>query len=94
LGLFLICCFGWLFYLWLTFKINDGANWARIVYLVLFLLDIISFVHSLLDLFSLSLILDILVLAGFGLRAAAFIMLFSPGAQSWFRPAAAHPPAD
>ena len=84
--MFFVMFVGWWLSLWCIYKVGQGRNWARILLLVLYLLNIPMFIHGLMDLYPYSIILVVLALAGFVLQAIAYIMLFSRNAYLWFRP--------
>jgi hypothetical protein len=84
--MFFFLFFGCGLTLWSIYKVDQGRNWARVLLLILYLLNIPMFIHSFMDLFSYSMILDMLGLTGFVLQAVAYIMLFSRDAHLWFCP--------
>jgi hypothetical protein len=88
-NLFLVFMFTWLISLWLVTKVDKGCNWARIIYLILFLFGIPFYIRSILHIFSHSLISDILSLTRMIFEMIALIMLFTPNARPWFRSTAA-----
>ena len=75
--------------LWLIIKIDERYNWARITYLILFLLGIPAFINSLFTFFPISNILSILSIGRAALEMIALIMLFTREAHEWFCPPAA-----
>ena len=83
-GPFLFLIIESLFMLWLTWKIDEGFNWARIAYLVLFFIGIPFYLIGLLRFFPYSIVLNGLSLAGCTMDVAAVIMLFSRDARLWF----------
>lgn len=84
--MFFFAFIGWWLGLWWIYKVDQGRNWARVLLLILYLLNIPMFIHSFMDLFPYSMILDMLGLTGFVLQTVAYIMLFSRNAHLWFCP--------
>ena len=84
--------FTWLVLLWLVYKTDEGCNWARITYLVLFLLGVPFYIRGMLYLYSYSIILDGASLARLILEIIALVMLFTHEARPWFHPAEADLP--
>jgi hypothetical protein len=80
-------CFliGLAFVVWQIYYIDQGRNWARLIFLVLFLLSIPIYVSSLSRMFKLSLLLDGLSLANYIIDIVALVFLFSRKARAWFR---------
>ena len=74
--------------LWLTYKMDNGRNWARITFLVLCILGVPFAVLPLLRSLSNSPISGALGLAQVALQLAALIFLFRRDARLWFRPVA------
>ncbi|HZL13225.1 MAG TPA: hypothetical protein VFC85_03695 [Verrucomicrobiae bacterium] len=72
---------------WLTYKTNQGRNWARITFLVLYIIGIIVSIPIFLKSpFSIT-NLGIYILHAI-LQVIALIMLFSRKARPWFQPTA------
>jgi len=67
----------------LIFRIAAGNNWARIVYFVVFVTDVIVLSFMLADFWQ-SLLNSILLMTGAGLQAYAMFLLFTQPARSWF----------
>ena len=78
---------------WLITKMDRGRNWARITFLVLFLLGIPLSMPSQLQSLSYSPISGVLGLAQGALQIVGLVMLFGRAARPWFRPTAATPVA-
>lgn len=78
--------------LWLTYMIARGRNWARITFLVLFLVGLPWSVPALLRSFSAYPFSATLGLAQILLQAVALILLFGADARRWFAAPAAPPP--
>jgi hypothetical protein len=76
---------GLAFAVWQIYYIDQGRNWARITFLVLFLVSIPMYVSSLSRMFKLSLLLDGLSVANFIIDIFALAFLFSRQARPWFR---------
>jgi hypothetical protein len=77
---------------WLIYKMDRGRNWARITFLVFFILGTPLSVAPLVKSLSYSPASGVLGLLQVGLQAVALFMLFGRNARSWFRPTAAPPP--
>lgn len=77
-------CFTLALYAWLIINISAGRNWARITFLVLFLLSVPSYVGFAIGLFMHPSISSILVIMQFCLTAFAAISLFTPPGRNWF----------
>lgn len=69
------------------FKIAAGKNWARITYLVLFIIGVLPSIPIVLGEFSRSAVLGALSVAQVGLQACALFLLFSQPGAGWFRKA-------
>ena len=67
----------------LIFRIATGKNWARIVYSVLFVTDVIMLSFMLVTLWQF-LLINILLMTEAGLQAYALFLLFTQPARSWF----------
>ena len=78
--------------LWLTYKMDRGRNWARITFLILFILGVPFFVRPLLQSLSYSPVSGALGLLQVVLQTIALCKLFGSSARPWFRPAAASTP--
>ena len=76
--------FSFLLVAWLAVKISAGRNWARITYLVLFLIGTPAFVMGELQEFARAPIPGTLGLIQFGLQVGAIVLVFGPG-RRWFR---------
>ena len=75
----------WLFTAYLVAMVEKGRNWARITYLVLFLLGLPFFATSISETVRVS---SLAALSGIGqtvLQAVAVILVFSPPSRRWFR---------
>jgi len=75
----------WVFNAFLVAMIERGRNWARITYLVLFLMNLPFIVLSLIYMMSAFLIVALILLAQALLQITGIIMLFYPPAGAWFR---------
>ncbi len=71
------------FFIW---KIDQGKNWARIVFLVLFLLGVVPFVFIVRSEFARSPASGLLSTLQFGLQAVAFFLIFTSPGKEWFQP--------
>lgn len=69
----------------LVFKISAGKNWARITFLVLFIIGVLPSLLVVVGEFSRSLILGVLSVAQIGLQGYALFLLFSLPGSTWFR---------
>lgn len=86
IGLFIGTCIAG----WFVYKIYRGRNWARIVYLILFILGTLSSFHDFVRLLHESVNLDVVVLfvymlMGFVAQIVALVLLFSGPGSRWFR---------
>jgi hypothetical protein len=70
---------------WLTYKINQERNWARITFLVLYLLGTLISIPAFLAPHS-SFNFEVFIVQA-ALQAISLFMLFSRNASPWFRPA-------
>jgi len=70
------------FFIW---KIGQGKNWARIVFLVLFLLGVVPFVLIVRPEFARSPTSGLLSTVQFGLQAVAFFLIFASPGKEWFQ---------
>nr|WP_314838585.1 hypothetical protein [uncultured Flavobacterium sp.] len=66
------------------FKIGEGKNWARITFLVLFIIGIISFPFSLLNEFKMSPIIGIASVIQMLIQLYILIILFTGESKEWF----------
>lgn len=73
----------------LIFKIAAGRNWARIAFLVLFVLGSFPMAGVILDEFASAPFMGALSVAQIGLQAYALYLLFTQPGSAWFRKAAA-----
>jgi len=76
--------FGLAFFIWQIHYIDLGCNWARILFLVLFLLSIPIWIISLFRMYRLSFVLDVISLAKFTIDVLALTLLFGCHARPWF----------
>jgi len=65
-------------------KISEGKNWARIVYLVLFLQAALRFISKVPAEFNRYPVLAILGFVGIGLQAVALLWVFADPGKQWF----------
>jgi hypothetical protein len=77
-------CFTLALYAWLIIKISAGRNWARITFLVLFLLSFPSYIGIAIGLFLHPSVSKILIILQFCLTAFAAVSLFTPPGRNWF----------
>lgn len=68
----------------LIFKISVGRNWARITFLVMFIIGVLPTLPIVLGEFSRSAILGALSVAQIGLQVSALFLLFTQPGSSWF----------
>jgi hypothetical protein len=71
------------FFIW---KIGQGKNWARIVFLVEGLLGVVPFVFIVRSEFARSPASGLLSTVQFGLQAVAFFLIFTSPGKDWFQP--------
>lgn len=81
----LLLVFG--FIAFLIFKISAGKNWARIVFLILFLIGSVTSLPSMLYQFLHLPVIGLSSLAQVGLQGYGLYILFRSPSNSWFRSA-------
>lgn len=69
----------------LIFKISAGRNWARITFLVMFIIGVLPALPIVLDEFSRSAVVGALSVAQTGLQVYALYLLFTQPSSGWFR---------
>lgn len=69
----------------LIFRISAGKNWARIAYLVLFVIGTLPTVPIVLGEFSRSPVAGVLSVVQVGLQIYALVLLFTKPGSGWFR---------
>lgn len=69
----------------LIFKISAGKNWARITFLVMFVLGMLPTLPLVFSEFSRSPVVGALSVAQIGLQVYALFLLFTQPGSSWFR---------
>lgn len=69
----------------LIFKISAGRNWARITFLVMFIIGVLPTLPIVLGEFSRSAVVGALSVAQIGLQLYALFLLFTQPGSSWFR---------
>ena len=69
-------------FLW---KISEGRNWARIVFLVVFVLGVLPYVFILRSEFSRSPLLATLSILQAGIQGWGLFLLFTSPGKEWFR---------
>jgi hypothetical protein len=67
-------------------KIGRGRNWARITFLILFLLGLLPSILPLIRSFTISPISGVLGLAQVVLQIVAMVFLFQQESSAWFKP--------
>jgi len=72
-----------------VYKIFKGRNWARIVYLVFYVLGIWFIVHSFAELFGRSPTWAVLGLIAYAAHIVALVLLFTRSSNEWFKPQSA-----
>jgi hypothetical protein len=72
---------------WLTHKTNQGRNWARITFLVLYIIGTLISIPALFMVPQSIVNVGVFIIQAV-LQLAALIMLFSQAARRWFRPTA------
>ena len=75
---------------WLTHKTNQGRNWARITFLILYIFGTVVSIPAFLKGPFLIMNFGIFVIQAI-LQAIALIMLFSRDARPWFQPVTTAP---
>ena len=71
----------------LIFKISAGRNWARITFLVLFIIGVLPALPIVFGEFSRSAVVGALSVAQIGLQVYALFLLFTQPGSGWFRKA-------
>ena len=71
----------------LIFKISAGRDWARITFLVMFIIGILPALPIVLGELSRSAVVGVLSVAQIGLQVYALFLLFTRPGSSWFRKA-------
>lgn len=79
-----ILCFGFLLSAFFIWKIGQGRNWARITYLVLFILGIPVVIYTLLTI-KVSTFLIIMQIAHTIVSLVALVFLFQKQSSDWFK---------
>lgn len=69
----------------LILKISAGRNWARITFLVMFIIHVLPSLPSMPGEFSRSAVVGALSVAYIGLQIYALFLLFTQPGSSWFR---------
>jgi hypothetical protein len=69
----------------LIFNISAGRNWARITFLVMFIIGVVPTLPLVLGEFSRSAVVGALSAAQIGLQVYALFLLFTQPGSSWFR---------
>lgn len=72
-------------YLLLLFLIGKGRGWARITYLVVFIMSVPSYVRPLFESFSANRVSNLIVISQLVLSVAGFVLLFQRANDRWFR---------
>ena len=73
------------FFCLLIWKISQGRNWARITYLVFFLIGLIPAIPTLLDELGRSPVLAVLSIAQFIMQGYAVFLVFANPGKNWFQ---------
>lgn len=76
---------GFVFQLFLLYKIFRGRNWARIVALVFFLLGVLSSIPEFLGVFPLPTSVMIIASIGMFIELVAYVLLFTGQGDAWFK---------
>ncbi len=74
----------WLVFLFFTYQIGKGANWARLVMLILVVITVVMKLVSIGFVFSVSMLIGILVVVIMVLQIWAMCHLFGKSAKPWF----------
>ena len=69
----------------LVFKISAGRNWARITFLVMFVIGMLPTLPLMFDEFSRAPVVGALSVAQVGLQVYALFLLFTQQGSTWFR---------
>ena len=79
------------FFCLLIFKISAGRNWARVTFLVIFLLGLVLGVPGLMAEFQRAPVLALVSIAASVMQLWAVILLFTSPGKNWFGKKAAEP---
>jgi hypothetical protein len=71
----------------LIYKISKGRNWARLTFLILFILGAFPYIPNLLDMFNRSLLTGSLSLVQLVMQLTALYFLFTKPGSTWFKKA-------
>lgn len=71
---------------WLTHKTNQGRNWARITFLVLYIFGVLISIPALFMVPQPAVRIGVFIIQAI-LQIVSSVMLFSRDARPWFRPA-------
>lgn len=69
----------------LVFKIMAGRNWARITFLVLYLLGLLPTLSAILDEWARAPVIAVISVAHACMQGYALLLLFSKPAAAWFK---------
>jgi hypothetical protein len=79
----IVCTFGiTAFFIW---KIGQGKNWARIVFLVLFVLGTVPFIFILRSALARSVVSGLVSILQIGLQTVGFFLIFASPGREWFK---------
>ncbi|MGU7784325.1 hypothetical protein [Burkholderia sp. PU8-34] len=81
----IVLIFVFAFISFLIFKISAGKNWARITFLVLFVIGVLPTLPVMFDEFSRLPVVGALSVAQIGLQIYALSILFTKPSSAWFR---------
>jgi len=70
---------------WLVVKISAGRNWARITFLVLFLVGAVPYALNLVAMFDRSVLTGAVSAIQFALQLCALYLIFTGPGAGWFR---------
>jgi len=84
-----VLIFVFAFNAFLIFKISAGRNWARITFLVLFVIGMLPALPLMLGEFSRAPVVGALSVAQVGLQVYALFLLFTQPGSAWYRKTAA-----
>jgi hypothetical protein len=70
------------FFIW---KIGQGKNWARIVFLVLFVLGTVPFIFILRSALARSMVSGLVSILQMGLQVVGFFLIFASPGKEWFQ---------
>jgi hypothetical protein len=82
---FLVILFTFTIMAWMVFKISSGRNWARILFLVMFMIGVPLSIPSLTISYHYSKAVFLITIINSGLQLMVVYFLFSKAGNAWFK---------